>query len=305
MKNVIIRSTFFPASACRQEGGASSRLARDPGVKVGIGQVLQRFLKLGLMLSLLLLFPLGTPVLAHVDDSKQQTEIGIKENLGLLIPLELTFYDENGKPVRLKELIKTSVILAPVYYNCPNVCNFLLQNIAGALGKLPAEPGKEYVVLAFSFDETEESPLAAERKKIYLQMIGKPFPAEAWRFLTGEKESILKLTEAIGFQFQRVDNDFQHPVILIVLSHEGKIIRYLYGTDILPFDLKMALLEASEGRVGPTISKVMQFCFSFDPKGRRYVFNTLKVTGIATIAFALLFALFLVVKGKRPRDERG
>ena len=265
--------------------------------------MLQGFLRLCLILSLLLLFPVGTPVLAHVDYSKQQTEIGIKENLGLFIPLELIFYDENGSPVSLKQLIRTPVMLAPVYYNCPNVCNFLLQNIAGVLGKLPAEPGKEYVILAFSFDETEKPPLAAERKKIYLQMIGKPFPAEAWRFLTGEKENILKLTEAVGFQFQRTDKDFQHPVALIVLSQEGKIIRYLYGTDILPFDLKMALLEASEGRVGPTISKVMQFCFSYDPKGRRYVFNTLKVTGIATLAFALLFALFLMGKSKRPRNE--
>ncbi len=274
-------------------------------IGTGIDQVLHRFLTLSLMLSLLLFVPLGTLVLAHVDHSKQQPEIGIKEKLGLLIPLELTFYDENGKPVSLKQLIKTSIILAPVYYSCPNVCNFLLQNIAGALGKLPAEPGKEYVVLAFSFDETEKPPLAAEKKKTYLQMIGKPFPPEAWRFLTGEKEDILKLTEAVGFQFQRVDKDFQHPVALIILSHEGKIIRYLYGTDILPFDLKMALLEASEGRVGPTISKALRFCFSYDPKGRRYVFNTLKVTGIVTLAFALLFALFLMVKGKRPRDQRG
>ena len=283
--------------------GIDSRV--HSSVKGGISQVLQRVLTLSLMLSLLLLFPLRTPVLAHVEDSKQQLEIGIKEKLGLLIPLELTFYDENGKPVSLKQLIKTPVILAPVYYSCPNVCNFLLQNIAGALGKLPAEPGKEYVVLAFSFDETEKPPLAAEKKKTYLQMIGKPFPSEAWRFLTGEKEDILKLTEAVGFQFQRVGKDFQHPVALIILSHEGKIIRYLYGTDILPFDLKMALLEASEGRVGPTISKALRFCFSYDPKGRRYVFNTLKITGIATLAFALLFALFLMVKGKRTRDPRG
>jgi len=272
-------------------------------VKVGINQVLQRFLKLSLILSLLLLFPLRDPVLAHVDHSKQQPEIGIKEKLGLLIPLELTFYEENGNLVSLKQLIKTPAILAPVYYSCPNVCNFLLQNIAGALGKLPAEPGKEYVVLAFSFDETEKPPLAAERKKTYFQMIGRTYPPEAWRFLTGEKENILKLTEAVGFYFERTGRDFQHPVALIILSQEGKIIRYLYGTDILPFDLKMALLEASEGRVGPTISKALRFCFSYDPKGRKYVFNTLKITGIATIAFALLFALFLMVKGKRPRDE--
>jgi protein SCO1/2 len=218
------------------------------------------------MLSLLLFVPVGTLVLAHVDHSKQQPEIGIKENLGFFIPLEVTFYDENGHPVSLRQLIRTPIILIPVYYSCPNVCNFLLQNTAEVLGKLPAEPGKEYVVLAFSFDETEKPPLAAERKKTYFQMIGKPYPPEAWRFLTDEKENILKLTEAVGFYFERTGRDFQHPVALIILAQEGKIIRYLYGTEILPFDLKMALLEASEGRVGPTISKALRFCFSYDPK---------------------------------------
>ena len=272
---------------------------------MGKDQVLQRFSKFSVMLLLLFLSLQGASVLAQVDPSKDPQEIGIQEKLGQFIPLALTFYDENGNPRRLSEFIQSPVVLAPVYYSCPNVCNFLLQNIAGALGKLPAEPGKEYVVLAFSFDETEEPPLAAEKKKLYLQMIGKPFPPESWRFLTGEKENILKLTEAVGFQFQRVDKDFQHPVALIILSQEGKIIRYLYGTDILPFDLKMALLEASEGRVGPTISKALRFCFSYDPKGRRYVFNTLKITGIATLTFALLFSLFLMFKGKRPRDPRG
>ena len=282
---------------------AISEVAQN--VRMGKDQVLQRFSKFSVMLLLLFLSLQGASVLAQVDPSKDPQEIGIQEKLGQFIPLALTFYDENGNPRRLSEFIQSPVVLAPVYYSCPNVCNFLLQNIAGALGTLPAEPGKEYVVLAFSFDETEEPPLAAEKKKLYLQMIGKPFPPEAWRFLTGEKENILKLTEAVGFQFQRVDKDFQHPVALIILSQEGKIIRYLYGTDILPFDLKMALLEASEGRVGPTISKALRFCFSYDPKGRRYVFNTLKITGIATLTFAFLFSLFLMIKGKRPRDPRG
>jgi protein SCO1/2 len=247
---------------------------------------------------------LHIPVRAHVEHSKEQPGIGLEEKLGQSVPLHLEFFNEDGKRIQLKELIRGPTILAPVYYHCPNVCNFLLQNIAGALGKLSAVPGKEYVVLAISFDETENPSLASERKRIYLQMIGKPFPSEAWRFLTGDAANIRQLTDAVGFRFRREGNDFEHPVALIILSQEGKIIRYLYGTDILPFDLKMALLESSEGRVGPTVSKVMRFCFSYDPKGRRYVFNTLKVTGIATITFALLFVLFLTMKGgKRRREE--
>jgi protein SCO1/2 len=136
-------------------------------------------------------------------------------------------------------------------------------------------------------------------------MIEKPFPEEAWKFLTGERESILALTNAIGFYFKREGNTFLHPVSLIVLSPTGKITRYLYGTEMLPFDLRMALLEASEGRTGPTISKVLRFCFSYDPKGRKYVFNTLKLTGIVTLTFALSFILFLIWRGRRSKEGKG
>lgn len=243
-------------------------------------------------------------VYAHVEQPKDLPGIGIDQRLGQTIPLDLTFNDENGRTVSLKELVTTPTILAPVYYSCPNVCSFLLSNLAGTLNKLPAEPGREYHVITLSFDENEKPDLALEKKRMYLKMIEKPFPEDTWRFLTGDKENIHKLTDAIGFHFKRQGKDFEHPVTLVILSQEGKITRYIYGTDFLPFDLKMALLEASEGRVGPTVSKVLRFCFSFDPKGRKYVFNILKVTGIVTLLFALSFILFLVFKGKKkPKQE--
>ena len=131
-------------------------------------------------------------------------------------------------------------------------------------------------------------------------MIEKPFPEDAWRFLTGDKENIHKLTDAVGFHFKRVGDDFEHPVSLIILAPDGKIVRYMYGTDPLPFDLKMALVEASQGRIGPAISKIARFCFSYDPKGRKLVFNTLKVTGTVTLFFALSFIVFLLFKGRKP-----
>jgi len=236
---------------------------------------------------------------AHVEQPKELSGIGIDEKLGQVIPLDLTFYDENGNVVNLRQLIDTPTILAPVYYSCPDVCSFLLFNLAEVINRMPSEPGKDYQVLAFSFDETEKESLALEKKRMYLKMIQKPFPEDAWRFLTGDKENIHKLTDAIGFHFKKQGEDFLHPVTVIILSPDGKITRYMYGTDFLPFDLKMALLEASEGRVGPTLSKVLRFCFSYDPKGRKYVFNTLKITGIVTLLFALSLILFLVFKGKR------
>jgi len=241
---------------------------------------------------------------AHIEEPKDLQGIGIDQKLGQYVPLDLTFNDENGNRVSLRQIIHTPVILALAYLHCPNVCSLLLQNLADTLNKLPAEPGKEYIALAVSFDETEKPSLALEKKKIYLKMIQKPFPEDAWRFLTGDKENIQKLTDAVGFHFKRVGEDFEHPVSLIILSPDGKIIRYMYGTDLLPFDLKMALIEASQGRIGPAISKVVRFCFSYDPKGQKLVFNTLKVTGIVTILFALSFILFLLFKGKRQHLEK-
>ena len=253
-------------------------------------------------LFLAIFFPGGTD--AHVEEPKDLKGIGIDQKLGEYVPLDLTFNDEKGNAVTLRQLIHTPTILALVYLHCPNVCSLLLQNLADVLNKLPAEPGKEFIALAVSFDETEKPSLALEKKKIYLKMIEKPFPEETWRFLTGNKENIHKLTDAVGFHFKRVGEDFQHPVSLIILSPDGKIIRYMYGADFLPFDLKMALIEASQGRIGPAISKVLRFCFSYDPKARKLVFNTLKVTGIVTILFALSFILFLLFKGKRQHLEK-
>jgi protein SCO1/2 len=246
---------------------------------------------------------LQSSIHAHLEQQKDQPGVGIDEKLGQVISLDILFNDENGHGVSLRQLINKPTILAPVYFGCPDVCSFLLYNLARALNQFSSEPGKEYQVLAVSFDETEKPPLALEKKRLYLKMIEKPFPEEAWRFLTGEEENIRKLTEAIGFRFKREGKTFQHPVLMVILSPGGKITRYMYGTDVLPFDLKMALLEASEGRIGPTVSRVLRFCFSYDPKGRKYVFNTLKVTGIVTLAFALSFILFLVVKGKRTQPK--
>jgi len=160
-------------------------------------------------------------------------------------------------------------------------------------------------VLSISFDEREKPVLALQKKKTYLQMIQKPFPEEAWRFLTGDKENIRKLTDTVGFNFRRVGKDFEHPVTLIILAPDGKIIRYMYGADPLPFDLRLALFEASQGRIGPTIAKVVRFCFSYDPKAKKLVFNVLKVTGTVTLVFALSFVVFLLFKGRKqhPKEE--
>jgi len=237
---------------------------------------------------------------AHVEQSKDNSVMGIDQKLGQYVPLDLTFNDETGHPVMLRQIIQKPTILALIYLHCPNVCSLLLQNLADVLNKLPGEPGKEYTILSLSFDEMEKPNLALQKKKTYLKMIEKPFPEDAWRFLTGDRENIHKLTDAVGFHFKRVGDDFEHPVALIILARDGKIVRYMYGADPLPFDLKLALVEASQGKIGPAISKIARFCFSYDPKGKKLVFNMLKVTGTVTLFFALSFVVFLLFKGRRP-----
>lgn len=226
----------------------------------------------------------------------------IDEKLAEQVPLDLRFHDEYGKDVTLRELIDKPTILSLVYHRCTNICPRIQNGVAGVLGRMNMIPGKDYEVITLSFDENDKPPLALEKKKNYIKAIGKPFPEEAWRFLTGDPESIRALTDAVGFRFRRQGNDFEHPAALIVLSPHGKIIRYLYGLSYLPLDMTMALTEAQEGRAGPTIRRVLLFCYSYDPQGRGYVFNILKVTGSVVLFFSAVLVVFLLAKGKKEKQ---
>jgi protein SCO1/2 len=224
--------------------------------------------------------------------------IGIDEKLGKDVPLDLSFYGENGKNVSLKQLIHNPTIVSLVYYRCSNICAPLLSGLAAVLAKLPLEPDKEYSVLTISFDDKDTPAIALQKKKNYLKAIKKPFPEKTWKFLTADSLNIKKFTNAVGFKFKKEGKDFLHPASLIVLSGDGKIIRYLYGITFLPFDLQMALTEASEGRIGPTINKALLYCFSYDPKGRKYVLNITRVAGSFVLLFVIAFFVYLAIKGK-------
>jgi protein SCO1/2 len=237
------------------------------------------------------------------EELATSTTVGMDERLGARIPLDLTFRDESGKLVRLGELITGPTIILPVYYNCTNVCNFLQQGLAGALPAVKRVPGKEYRVLSISFDETETPELAARYKQTYLTAMNSPFPEDGWRFLSGDLPDIRQFTEAAGYRFQRKGREFIHPVASFIVSRDGTIVRYLYGTTFLPKDLTLALLEARDGKVGATIRTVVGYCFSFDPSGKTYVFNLLRVSATVVIltAGSLLASLFASGR-KRPRS---
>jgi protein SCO1/2 len=258
------------------------------------------------LLSLLLAAALCLPAAADARcDPAPAQEVGFYENPGGLVPLDTTFRDENGSAITLRKLIHAPTILALVYYECPNVCDALLTGVAGSLKSLQAAPGTDYQVITISIDETETPKEARKAKRIALETIEKPFPPSAWRFLTGDSASIGLVAQALGYRFVKRDTGFDHPVGVTVLSSEGKIIRYMYGADFLPADLKLSLLEASSGRIGPTIAKVMRICFTKDPKSHALVFNILRIVGTVTLlSAALLVGYILVASMKRKRSAR-
>lgn len=240
------------------------------------------------------------PVQAPAEEGK----VGLDEKLGDFIPLQLVFQDEQGTPVRLADLITKPTIIAPVYYRCPNVCHFLQGDLARVLPGLKLKAGEDYQVISFSFDETETAELAQRSRNTYYAAMHNNYPEQAWRFLTGDRETIQQLTNAAGYRFQRVEHEFLHPVVFFVVSPDGKIVRYLHGTHIVPKDLTLALYEAKTGHVGTTIRKMVQYCFSFDPEQKTYVFNILRVSATAILATLAIFAVFLVFGGKTSKKDR-
>lgn len=230
--------------------------------------------------------------------------VGVDEKLGQKIPPELTFNDESGQPVTLQALLGRPTVLALVYYECPGICTPLLNNLAETLDRVDLPAGKDYQVITISFDPTDTPAVAAKKRANYLKQLHRPFPPEAWRFLTtSDTNAIAAITDAVGFRYQKTGKDFNHPGVLTILSADGKVMRYLLGTSFLPFDIKMAVIEAGKGKPMPTLNRMLAFCFSYDPEGRKYVFSTLKVAGVATLAVLACFGGFLAWVTRKRRED--
>ena len=251
-----------------------------------------------IIVTILLLHP------AYCGPAPAPQQTGIDERLGQYIPPDLTFTDETGRKVTSKELLKSPVILSLIYYNCRHICPALLSGISEALDAMELKTDNDFSVVTISFDETDTPAMAMKMKNNYVTALNKEFPVESWKFLTGDRQNIKRLTEAAGFRFKKEKKGFLHPSSLIILSPEGKITRYLYGTTFLPRDLSMAVYEASEGRPGKSVGKLLLYCFSYDPEGRTYVFNILKVAGTVTIFFAISFIVYLNISNRSFRKKR-
>ncbi|HXY55346.1 MAG TPA: SCO family protein [Nitrospirota bacterium] len=237
------------------------------------------------------------------ETTATKADIALEEKLGQYLPVDAAFIDENGRKILLGTFIDKPTIIAPVYLGCTHECPLLLTGLAQVLGRLElVKPGRDFQVMAISFDDTDTPKTAAEKKVNYLKAVGKPFPEDSWKFVTGDAANIKKFTDSIGFKFQRDgEHSFSHPVTLVVVSPAGKIVRYLEGISFLPFDVTMALSEAAQGKTGSPARKALMYCFSYDPLKKSYVFNILKVTGTVMVLFVASFFAYLMISTKKKR----
>lgn len=234
-------------------------------------------------------------------------KIGIEQRLNEQIPLDTEFKNEEGKTVKLSEYFgKRPVILALVYYECPMLCNEVLNGLTGSLKSLTFSAGKDFDVLAISFDarENDKSELAKGKKEGYLERYQRVGSENGWHFLTGTQDSIDKITKAVGFnyQFDKETNQFAHNGGIMVITPEGKISRYFYGIDYAPKDIKFAIMDSSQEKIGNPAEQLLLYCYHYDPSKGKYGLQILSVMRLASVAMLVgLGAMFFVYWRKNKK----
>jgi len=238
------------------------------------------------------------------------TQLGINEKLGTMVPLDLTFINEKGESVTLKKLMDGKPTMITLnYFRCAGICTPQLNDMAKMLGRLDLAENTDYKVLTIGFDEDEGYELAAAKRKTMLNTIQRDYVQDAWHFVIGENNSSAVVADKVGFTYEKTVSpagviDYIHPAALIMLSPEGKVTRYLNGIEQLPFDVKMALMEAGQGKVGPTIAKNLLYCFAYDPKAKTYIFKWEKIAGAVMTLIMLAFFIYLVRTSRREEDNQ-
>lgn len=238
-----------------------------------------------------------------VDDPlNSNAKAGVDEKLGQIIPLDSVFKDENGRTLRLKDMIDRPVVFIPAYYHCPKSCSLGLSNLAVALRSAPMVPGKDYRVISLSFNDEETPAIAQKAKHDYMGLLPRNFPENEWFFLTGTKKNIHAVLDALGYGFKKDESgSYVHPNALIIIAGNGKIIRYIYGSTYLGADIAMGISEARSGTPSVSVKRILSFCFNYDPKSNRFVFKTLNISAIIIgICFAL-FVLFVLRKKNQAK----
>jgi protein SCO1 len=231
-------------------------------------------------------------------------KIGFDQKLNETIPLDAVFKNESGQPVKLGELVHDKpVILTLVYFECPMLCTVSLNGLVRALRTLKFDVGKEFDVLTVSF-EPKETPLLAQAKKDnYLHEYARPGSEKGWHFLTGDQANIHRLTESVGFRyvFDKTSKQYAHPAGILVLTPQGKISKYFYDVEYSPKDIRLALIEAAEGKIGSPIDQILLYCYHYDPVTGKYGLLIMRVIRLAAslTLFILLAFIFTMLRWER------
>ena len=232
----------------------------------------------------------------------------IQEKLGATLDLDLHFTNEEGKKVKLVQYFesKQPVLLSIIYYGCPNLCGWHLNGLGEGLKDLPKAFRKEFQFVLVSMDDTETPQLARDKKKKYVEKYA--LSEEKTHFLTGSKKNILALSEQVGFRFRWDESQkiFAHLPVAYVLTPKGTLSRYLYGVIFSAQTLRLSLVEASRGKIGSFVDRILLFCFQFDPKRRRYAwyaYNIMRAGGLLTLFLILCFLLPVWIKESKKSKQ--
>ena len=231
-------------------------------------------------------------------------EVGFDQRLDEVVPGDIALRDETGRDVKLADYLgQKPVVLALVYYECPSLCTMTLNGLVSAMNAVSFDAGREYEVVTVSFEPRETPALATAKKDAYLKRYPRPGAAAGWHFLTGEPEQIARLTRAVGFRYtwdERI-RQYAHPSGVVVLTPQGRIARYLFGIEYAPKDLRFALVEASQGRVGGVVDQAILYCYQYDPMAGKYGAATMRILQVASLLTLGVLGTFIFTMWRRER----
>jgi protein SCO1/2 len=236
----------------------------------------------------------------------QQMQVGFDEKQGQYAALDVHLVNEAGDTVLLKDVISRPTILNLVYFNCPGTCSPLMWGVSKFIDAVDLQLGSDYEVITISFDSSERIGLGIKKKASYISTMTKKESAEHWHFFVSDSSNIAKLTQSVGFNYRLINGQYVHPTGLIALAPDGKIVRYLRGIEFLPFDIKITMVEAVDGKIGPSINRLLAVCYSYDDEGNKFVFNVTRVSAIVITFFVVLIFIYLAfsrIKLKNKSDK--
>jgi len=251
------------------------------------------------------------PVLQNPSGKPEvMKDIGIDQKLGSQVPLDLAFRNEQGQTVVLRQFFgRRPVILTLVYYECPMLCTFVLNGVLNSAKNLSFEMGKEFDVVTVSIDPKETPLLAESKQTMYAGLYGRRGAVHGWHFLTGEEASIRQLAASVGFRYvyDQQSEQYGHASGILVLTPDGRVSRYFYGIEYAPRDLRLALVEASGGRIGNAVDQILLLCYHYDPMTGKYgllISRVVRLAGIATV-LAIGGMVFLFLRREHQGLPRG